>query len=149
MPRNEHSRTRNGPAGQRQKENHEPCRHPATKKSSQIPEPGSQKKAEKINDLSLDRKRFRCIMEHVNNDYHTLSNAVPGSVCSLEVAPMNPKLKPCPDCGHQISKTAAKCPNCGRDLNFGQQVAIGAALGILALIIIGLLLIGAAVLFNN
>jgi uncharacterized protein (DUF983 family) len=61
---------------------------------------------------------------------------------------MNTKLKPCPDCGHQVSKTANKCPNCGRDLNFGQQVAIGAALGILGLVILGLVLVGAAVLFS-
>ena len=26
---------------------------------------------------------------------------------------MNPKLKPCPACGNQISKTASKCPHCG------------------------------------
>jgi DNA-directed RNA polymerase subunit RPC12/RpoP len=61
----------------------------------------------------------------------------------------NPKLMPCPDCGREVSKTAANCPHCGRELNFGQQVAMGAALGLLAVIIIGLLLIGCLLLWNG
>jgi hypothetical protein len=29
---------------------------------------------------------------------------------------MPAKLKPCPDCGHEVSRNATACPHCGRGL---------------------------------
>jgi RNA polymerase subunit RPABC4/transcription elongation factor Spt4 len=40
-----------------------------------------------------------------------------------------PKLKPCPDCGHQVSKDAATCPQCGRKFH-QEQVALWMLLGV-------------------
>jgi uncharacterized paraquat-inducible protein A len=51
------------------------------------------------------------------------------------------KLQRCPDCGQQVSKSAARCPHCGRELNTGQRFAMGIAMGLLAVIITGLLIV--------
>jgi uncharacterized protein (DUF983 family) len=62
---------------------------------------------------------------------------------------MSANLELCPDCGQQVSKSAARCPHCGRDLHHGQQFAIGAVLGLLAMIIIGLLIVLVLLLFSH
>ena len=40
---------------------------------------------------------------------------------------MNPNLQPCPDCGREVSKRAASCPNCGCPLNAPPIAAIPTA----------------------
>ena len=55
---------------------------------------------------------------------------------------MKTNLKPCPDCGREVSKEAAACPNCGRKLNQSAVLVIWFVLGA---VITGLLLVLAAV----
>jgi zinc-ribbon domain len=54
---------------------------------------------------------------------------------------MSANLTPCPDCGREVSKTASKCPQCGRELRSGQRFGMCLAMGILAVINIGLLIV--------
>lgn len=47
-------------------------------------------------------------------------------------------LKPCSECGHNVSSTAKKCPSCGADTPLTQTSnAIGCVVGLFALIAIG------------
>jgi hypothetical protein len=41
-------------------------------------------------------------------------------------------LKPCPDCGREVSKEAAACPGCGRKLNqsFALWMIVGLTIGV-------------------
>jgi transposase len=56
---------------------------------------------------------------------------------------MKSNLKPCPDCGRDVSKSAAKCPHCGRDLiSTFNQLVMGLVFGLVGVIVVGLLLIG-------
>lgn len=51
----------------------------------------------------------------------------------------------CPDCGHEISKKAATCPNCGRTINGSGLEAVagkgGSVLGVIIVIVIAFALI--------
>jgi endogenous inhibitor of DNA gyrase (YacG/DUF329 family) len=55
------------------------------------------------------------------------------------------KLKPCPDCGHEVSTKAYSCPSCGRALKRtpGSRAAQGCA-GFIAMVIGVLILIALA-----
>jgi predicted amidophosphoribosyltransferase len=52
-----------------------------------------------------------------------------------------PKLKPCPDCGKEVSVNAVSCPHCGRKLK-QEQTATGLLAAIIIALIIGGLLFG-------
>jgi uncharacterized protein (DUF983 family) len=49
-------------------------------------------------------------------------------------------LKPCPDCGNGVSKSARRCPQCGHKF----QTATGLIAAIIIGLIIGLILFGNA-----
>jgi DNA-directed RNA polymerase subunit RPC12/RpoP len=53
---------------------------------------------------------------------------------------MNPKLMPCPDCGHQVSKKAATCPTCGHRFAFGLVMFSAIFWAILALALFGFII---------
>jgi RNA polymerase subunit RPABC4/transcription elongation factor Spt4 len=55
------------------------------------------------------------------------------SISNKEQEKMNQtNLKPCPDCGREVSKEAAACPSCGRKLNqvFALWVILGLIIGV-------------------
>jgi RNA polymerase subunit RPABC4/transcription elongation factor Spt4 len=51
-------------------------------------------------------------------------------------------LKPCPDCGHNVSKDAAACPGCGRKIPQGEMFVLWMVVGV---IIVGLAIVLAVV----
>ena len=59
---------------------------------------------------------------------------------------MKSNLKPCPDCGHDVSKNAAKCPHCGRDLNVFNHLMMGIMFGLLGIGIVAVLIVAVMVL---
>ena len=54
---------------------------------------------------------------------------------------MNPKLMPCPDCGHQVSKQAATCPGCGRRISFANAMFSAIFWGILAAMLVAAIIV--------
>jgi hypothetical protein len=55
---------------------------------------------------------------------------------------MKSNLKPCPDCGREVSKNAAKCPHCGTGLGAFKPLMLGIMFGLIGIVVVGVLLIG-------
>jgi hypothetical protein len=46
-------------------------------------------------------------------------------------------LIPCPDCGHQVSHTARRCPNCGKTFTTMGGVIVAIIIGVIIFAIFG------------
>jgi uncharacterized protein (DUF983 family) len=51
-------------------------------------------------------------------------------------------LKPCPDCGREVSKNAGKCPHCGTELGAFKPLMLGIMFGLIGIVVVGVLLLG-------